>query len=196
MVLVAPFYLGFVLAVFEIGFLLIAGIGTRYAAHAAARSAAVWADSGPAAEAGLRPRQAAWAALAPYVGGSPRELAAAGPVPPGAEDSAPGYAAAVRRYAAGRASGTDAAARRFLNAAARTTVTVEPVPASGPRPPVRVSVTYRAPLTWPVVSRFLDPDRSPPFEYPITAVATLPVEAPETGGRGLGIGYTPVRPVP
>jgi Flp pilus assembly protein TadG len=190
MVLVAPFYLGFVLFVFEVGFLMLAGLGARYAAHAAARSAVVWHDSATDAEADLRPRQAAWAALAPYAGGSRRELASAGPVPSGAAASAPDYSAAVRRY-----GGSDAAGRKFLNAAARTTVTVEQVSA-GPRPMLRATVTFRAPLTCPVVSRFMDPDRSPPFEYPITAAVTLPSEAPQTDGNGIGIGYTPVRPAP
>lgn len=81
-VLVVPFYLAFVLAVFEMGFLLIAKIGTQTAAHAAARSAAVW-HSAPAEKLPeLRPKQAAWMALAAYAGGRQRELDAAGPVPP------------------------------------------------------------------------------------------------------------------
>lgn len=196
MVLVTPVYLGFVLTIFEVGFLMLAGLGTRYAAHAAARSAAVWCDAGADAEAALRPRQAAWAALTPYVSGSRRAFAAAGPAPPEAVAAAPQYAAAVQRYVAGRAVGTDTSERRFLTAAARTAVTVEPVPGPGPRRMLRVTVTFRAPLWCPVVSRFMDPDHRPPFEYPVTAVATIPCEAPETGGRGLGIGYTPVRPSP
>src|SRR5262245_15070962 len=157
---------------------MLAGLGTHYAAHAAARSAAVWHDSGPDAEADLRPRQAAWAGLAPFAGGSKRELDLAGPVPSEAAISAPDYVAAVRRYAGGRASGT--AERKFLNAAARTTVKVERLDTAGPRPMVRATVTFRAPLTCPVISRFMDPDGSAPFEYPITSVVTLPAEVPET----------------
>lgn len=192
-VVVAPLYLLFILTIFEIGFLMLAGLGTHYAAHAAARSAAVWYDSVPDAEADLRPRQAAWAALAAYAGGSERELASAGAVPPEAVVSAPDFVDAFRRYAGGSSG---AVKRKFLNASARTAVTVERVSDAGPRPMVRATVTFRAPLTCPLISRFMDPDGSPPFEYPITAVVTLPAEVPETGGRGIGIGYTPVRPSP
>ncbi len=64
-VLVVPLYLAVLLAAFELGLVLLAGVGTRYAAFAAARSAAVW-HSHPSAElAALRPRQAAWGRARP-----------------------------------------------------------------------------------------------------------------------------------
>src|SRR5215468_4394074 len=45
--ILVPFYLFFVIAVFEIGFVLLAKIGTKYAAHAGARSATVWRWADP-----------------------------------------------------------------------------------------------------------------------------------------------------
>lgn len=172
--LVAPIYLAFVAIVFELGFLLLAGLGTCYAAYAAARSAAVWHSAEPADVAALRPRQAAWAALAPFLIGRQRGPDTAGPVPPEATASAAGYTAAL-----GRSSGD----LQFRIAAARTTVTVEPV-AGGQ---IRATVAFRAPLYFPVASRLLSRGR-PAFEYPIAAVAELPNEAPSGGP---GIDYSP-----
>ncbi len=197
-VLVVPFYLAFVLAVFEMGFLLIAKIGTQTAAHAAARSAAVW-HSAPAEKLPeLRPKQAAWMALAAYAGGRQRELDAAGPVPPEARESARSYADAVRRYTdgghgAGAAPPVDFFERKFLNAAARTTVTVAALAPGDPHGPLRVTVTYRAPLYVPVVSRFLDADGRAPFERPVTVVVVVPNEAPETVSGTIGIDTDPTR---
>lgn len=194
-VLTAPFYLMLVLLVFELTFLLVARAGTQYAAFAAARAAAVWhhAKHEPAAE--LRPKQAAWAHLAPFVTGRQRELDAAGPVPAEARELAPDYAAAVRRFmtpaGAAESRAPDAAflERKVLNAAARAEVLVEPLGEDGPHRLVRVTVTFRAPLHMPVVSRFLDPDGTAPFEYPLRAAVTLTAEGPETESGTFGIDH-------
>jgi len=155
-VLVVPVYLAILAVVFELAFLLLAGLGTAYSAHAAARSAAAWQSIGPAEAAAVRPRQAAWAALAPFLIDRQHSLDTAGPVPREAATSA----------------------RRHRTAAARTTVAVEPV---GGR--VRATVEFRAPLSFPVASRLLSCGRRA-AEFPIRATAELPGEA-HPGGPGI-----------
>lgn len=188
LVLVAPLYLLFVLSVFEIGMLMLARIGAGYAAHAAARSAAVWEWDEPG---GPNPRLAAWAALAPFVGAGEGELAAAGPVPGEAAAAAADYADAFR----GQLS-ADAAGRKFRNAAARTRVSLERIDASGTPPTLRATVSFRAPLRLPGVSRFIDPDRRWPFEYTLSATVDIPMARPETPGGNLGIPYPVAGPRP
>ncbi len=65
---------------------------------------------------------------------------------------------------------------------------VEALAPADPHGPLRVTVTFRAPLYFPVASRLLDPDGRAPFEYPLTATVTLPNEAPETESGTTGIG--------
>lgn len=199
LVLIVPFYLMFVVAVFEFGFLLLARAGTQYAAYAAARAVIVWDGEKPEDVAKLRPKQAAWAHLAPFVGGRQRELDNAGPIPPEALEAADAYTEAVRRYmtpAGGSESSGPSAEflrRKFLTTAARTEIKIEPQTPDGPHKLMRVTVTYRAPLYMPVASRFVDPDGQQPFEYPLTATVTLTAEGPETESRTIGIEYSPDR---
>ena len=191
-VMVVPFYLVFVLAVFEAGFLVLARVQTQYAAHAAARSAVVWRSTPDPAIAELNINRSAWMSLAPCV--LTRWNGDSGPLPTGARESAPGYGAAIRRASTGSGPSAQIMEQKFLKAAARTTVTVEELKPGDSHGLLRVTVTFRAPLYFPVASRFLDPDGSPPFEYPLTATVTFPNEAPESESRTLGIDYRPARP--
>jgi hypothetical protein len=77
--------------------------------------------------------------------------------------------------------------RKYLSAAARTTV--ELTAGTGPHDRLTVTVKVRAPLYIPFVSRFLDPDLSAPFEYPLEATVTLPNNAPVSKDGTLGIKY-------
>jgi Flp pilus assembly protein TadG len=184
-VMVVPFYLAFVLAVFEAGFLVLARVGTQYAAHAAARSAVVWQSAGDAAAADRAAHRSAWMAIAPFILG--RSAGDPGPVPPDADAAAPTYGAAMIRFAG---SDSDLYEKKFRNAAPRTTVTVENRSPGDPHGLLRVTVTFRAPLYVPVVSRFLAPDGNR-LEFPLTATVTLPNEAPESASGTLGIDYRP-----
>lgn len=204
-VMIVPLYLTVVLTAIEIGFLLLAQIGTQYAAHAAARSAVVWRSAKPAELREERSRQAAAMALAPFIGGRQRELDAAGPVPPEAQEQAADFADAVQLFEAPAAAAdplkkrpyerprtppdADFLRRKYLSAAARTTVAITPEDEANPRTPVTVTVEFRAPLYLPLVSRFLDPDKSPPYEYPLTATVTLPADGPTTKDQTVGIDY-------
>src|SRR5262245_14462684 len=81
-VLVAPIYLAFMCMVFASSMLLLAKIGTMYAAHAGARSAAVWQSAQPASVRQERVEQSVLTAMAPYVSASARDLATAPGAPP------------------------------------------------------------------------------------------------------------------
>lgn len=204
-VMIVPLYLIVILTTIEVGFLFLARIGTQYAAHAAARSAVVWRSAQPAERRDERVYQSAALALAPFVGGRQRELDSAGPPPAWAAEFATDFSDAVRRFEAPAASAdpcirrpyqrsrtppdADFLRRKFLIAAARTTVTVTPADPNDPRTALTVTVNFRAPLYLPVVSRFLDPDGSPPFEYPVTATVTLPADGPTTKDGIVGIDY-------
>lgn len=192
-VMVVPFYLVFVLTVFEITFLLLAKMGTQYAAHAVARSAVVWQSAGTIAEAELVWKRAAWSAMTPFGGGRQRELDSAGPIPEEARACVRAYVQANRRYLEGTGAGhvppDDFVERKFLISAARTDVEVEALEPDNPHGLLRATVKYRAPLYMPVVSRFLDADGQAPFEYPLSASVTFPNDAPVSKKRTLGIDY-------
>src|SRR6516225_2131077 len=73
-VLVFPLYFLFACMVFEATWLLLAKIGTLYAAHAGARSQVVWSSAQPANLRTTRTNQAVWTALTPFVTGDPSWL--------------------------------------------------------------------------------------------------------------------------
>jgi len=207
-VLVVPLYLTIMLFAVEAGFLLVTRIGVQYAAHQAARAAVVWQSAQPENLREQRIKQAAVQAVAPFLGGRQRELADAGPVAAWAEEHATDWAAAVRKYMVPAVKAepglrrpydrphepSDAAflRRKYMSAWGRTTVTVAPV-GTDPHGPITVTVRVRAPLYMPVVSRFLDPDLSAPFEYPLEATVTLPDDAPLSKDGTLGIKYQSFR---
>jgi Flp pilus assembly protein TadG len=204
-VMVVPLYLTVVLVAIEAGFVLLARIGTQYAAHAAARSAVVWRSAKSVELREERPRQAAVMAIAAFIGGRQRELDDAGPIPAGAEEQATDFADAVRLFEAPAVANDplkkrpytrtrtppDAGflRRKYLSAAARTTVEVTVEDEANPRTPVTATVKFRAPLYLPLVSRFLDPDGSAPYEFPLSATVTLPAEGATTKTGTVGIDY-------
>jgi hypothetical protein len=182
LVLVAPLYVALILFIFEVGFLFLGRSGVGYAAYAAARSAAVWDWNDPG---GVHPRLAAWSALAPVAGASRNELSSAGAVPAEAVPASLDYAKLFDGSPVPVAP--DNLARKFQNAAARTQVTVERTSANGMGEQVRVTVTYRAALRFPGVSRFLSPNRQAPFDYPLSSTVTLPSARPKAETGTLGI---------
>ncbi|MBX7106959.1 MAG: hypothetical protein K1X57_23010 [Gemmataceae bacterium] len=187
-VLVIPFYLTFMAMTVEVAFLLQAKLGTMAAAHAAGRAARVWLSAQPVELREQRIRQAAWTRLASYIGGRQHEIDVAGPVPAEAESGATEYAQAAGRYLGNTQSDEAFLRRKYRHAAARAEVRVE-VASNDPRAMIKVTVRFRAPLYVPVASRFLDPDMRAPFEYPMTATATIPNDAPLSESGTLGIEY-------
>jgi Flp pilus assembly protein TadG len=186
-VLVFPLYFLFVCMVFEATWLLLAKIGTVYAAHAGARSAVVWASARPQGKRDTRIRQSVWTAMTPFVTGSPDWLHMSGD----ASIQSAGYAGAYRSYYQSGDKYADASfttlASRYLTAASRTSCQWQvDNPQAGD---VTVTVTYRAPLHIPGVARILGRGSLGSREYKITSSATLPNEAPANDGKTLGIDY-------
>ncbi len=195
-VLVVPLYLMLMIGAIEVAFLMLARIGTQYAAHAAARSAVVWRSARPANLRDERAHQSAAASLAAFVGGREKELETAGPVPAWAGPLGDDFATATQKFATPAAADdpaiprpyqrsrtppdADFLRRKYQIAAARTKVEVKADDPNNPRTPLTVTVTFRAPLYMPIVSRFLDPDRSAPFEYPLSATVVMAADGAMT----------------
>jgi Flp pilus assembly protein TadG len=187
-VLLFPFYLLFVCVVFEATWLLLAKVGTLYAAHAGARSAVVW-SSAQTRSSDLPTRrinQSVWTAMTPFVTGEPSLL----DIPADAGGQAGEYVLAYKAYFTSGDPNADAPVgtltRRYLAAASRTTW--EPpvdqlarVRAGGD---LTLTVTYRAPLHIPGAARVFGGR-----EYRIVSSATLPNEAPANDAQTLGIDY-------
>jgi hypothetical protein len=205
-VLLLPFCLFFVLTVFQVAFLLLAKLGTLHAAHAGARSAAVWQSAQPAALRAPRVRQAVFTALAPFAGGNSGDAATAGAPPGEATAGAQEFAEAYTGYTRGAPAprqiplaglpagpSPDGLQSKYLCAAARTTVGIDFGKQN--RGDVTVTVTYRVPLLIPVVARWLSQGGNGPYEYQITSAATLPGEAPVSATGTLGIKYSSFREV-
>jgi hypothetical protein len=185
-VLLVPFYLFFVLIVFETAFVLLARIGTMYAAHAGARSAVVWQSAQPQSLRTPRVQQAVWTALAPFVtdtsasarGGSPEAV-----------QFASAYAACAPPRQGGQSVlglpgdyAPQSLQNRYGCATARSTVAIA-WGTGKPNSDVSVTVTYRAPLHVPIVAAWLG------RQFTMTSTATLPSEAPRSADGTLGIGY-------
>jgi hypothetical protein len=201
-VLVIPFYLAFLSLVFETTMLLVAKIGTLYAAHAGARSAVVWVSARPAGLWSERVEQSIRSAMAPFVSARAREIATARRLPPIAATRQAGEFVLAYKYyvglgavrSGGGPSGTrgDAPAeywiRKYLNAAARTRFQVQGDP-SQPGGPITVTVTYSAPMLIPGLNRFFSQGPRWPSEFDIVSRATLPNEAPTSSDHTLGIDY-------
>jgi Flp pilus assembly protein TadG len=187
-VLLIPFYLLFVCVVFESTWLLLAKVGTLYAAHAGARSAVVWASAQPANLRTTRINQSVWSAMTPFATGSPSWLGLSGDAFGDALD----YAAAYNLYSPASNDpnaqpGFGTMTNRYLTAASRTSWQQQ-VDTSRPDGDLTVTVTYRAPLHIPGAARILNPNGSQ-NEYSITSKATLPNEAPASANGTLGIDY-------
>jgi hypothetical protein len=198
-VMVIPIYLLFLCLVVEASLLLIAKVGTLYAAHAGARSMVVWDSMPPTELRDERSRQAVFTAMAGFTSSSPRHLRFS--IPPKAFQQAAEFVLVYKMYS--RASESQPGPRRpytrinptarklfqrYLVAASRTTIRYD-VDRSNPEGPIRCTVTYLAPLYIPGSARILDPDGSAPYDYPIVSIVTLPNEAPISADGTLGIEY-------
>lgn len=199
-VMAIPVYLFFLCMAYEATWLLIAKIGTLYAAHAGARSAVVWESMEPADTRDNRIEQSVTMAMAPFATSSEKHLASAGGAPPEAYVRAEEFVLAYRGYSSASAAQppprarpyrqtntpSDTLRRYYLVAAARTTYRYDADPNPGGQ--VTMTVTYRAPLRIPGPARWLGFSGSSP-EWVVTSRATLPNEAADTPDRTIGIGY-------
>jgi hypothetical protein len=204
-VMTVPIYLLLVCTVVECTGLLIAKVGTMYAAYAAARSRIVWEPTLPNV-AQERMELAGKQAMVPFSSSHP--LFQFGPAAPGGQDQA--YMAAYQQYASGIAPVAPSSqfwANRYHYAWSATTVTFVGVTnrkdagASVATPMFTVSVAHDAPLLSPLVGRiFGDRQVGSFWVRRITSNLTLPAEpvnrmgdpqADNPPARPLGITYEP-----
>jgi Flp pilus assembly protein TadG len=197
-VMVFPVYLLFVCLVVETSLLMLAKIGTLYAAHAGARSAAVWQWAQPTSARQTRIDQSVRTAMAPFAGFSNR---ISGAPPSGSVAQAAEYALALHTYAQASADQsppprpytrvTPSISRyttQYLVAASRINHEVQRQ-GTGDDTTIRCTVTYRAPLLIPGAAKILSPSGRAPWDYPITSIVTLPGEPPATPDEKPGIDY-------
>jgi len=201
-VLVFPLLFLFVCIVFESTFVLMAKVGTLYAAHAGARSTLVWSSAQPAEVRADRIGQSVRTAMAPFASASAIDITRSGNNPAAYLGEASDFATAYLAYSSKSAAQPSTLRRpyartnatlpvlltRYLSGAVRTTYTIEKLDAT-PEGDIRFVVTYRAPLHIPGASRILAPNRATPLDFPIRSQAILPDAAPRSIEGGLGIDY-------
>lgn len=192
-VLTIPLYLVFCGLMLETTFLIIARIGTVYAAYAGARSAAAWDALQDPVLASERLHEAICSGLAPFAvsaGFDPTASnSASDGLAPHMLSAADDYAAAMQK-SAGTERDLDSAelVRHYYRICHRVTAHKQHHSQDADHA-VSVSVTYRAPLIFPGVARLFDEDHRRPFEYPLTATVHMS-RSVATAPRGtLGIDY-------
>jgi len=200
-VMVIPVYLFLILIAYEATWLLVAKVGTMYAAHAGARSAVVWESMKPKSDRDARIEQATTTAMAPFATTSWKHIQLAGGPSANALLAAEEYAQAHRRYsndpnapaprrrpyAQVRAS-YESLRLRYYCASARTTTKIE-LADRKPGADLKFIVTYKAPLRIPGPARWLSQRGGPPWEIAIRSYAVLPAETPDTADGTMGIRY-------
>lgn len=186
-VMVIPIYVLLMCLIAECTLLLMAKIGTVYAAYAGARTAIVWQsiDEGTAQEKTLT---AAVHAMVPFAGGM-ADLDGTS----GASGQMEEYLEAYREYAEEPASSRYMEAK-YRYASGMTTVTSELSSDDGAEPwesDIIVTVEYRAPFHIPMIARLLGGEKHSNglWIHQITSKAALQNEAPQNEDGKLGISY-------
>jgi len=200
-VMVIPVYLFVILIAYEATWLLVAKIGTMYAAHAGARAAVVWDSMDPGQDRTRRIEQATTTAMAPFATPNWKHISWGGGPTANGVLAAEEYVLAHRQYAQAVQAPpprrrpypleipTAASLRlRYYCASSRLRWQYQ-VLDSRPGGDLRFEVVYRAPLRIPGPARWLSARPGPPWEYEIRSFAVLPHEAPATESRTLGIRY-------
>jgi hypothetical protein len=192
--IVMPIFVLVVCLVVETTLILVAKIGTTYAAYAAARSAVVWVPSGVGrSTAESKMKLAAVQAMTPFAGGASHHQ------PP---VSIPSPSDAAQYYAAHRSFADKPGAADYILAKyryANWAVDVKTDAGMDFKKDVTLTLNYKAPLHLSSVGRFLgtrDP-MSGFYYYPMTTVVTLENHAPRNdtanpANRPLGISYVPL----
>jgi len=217
-VMILPFYVLLICVIIETTLMLVAKMGTTYAAFCAARAAIVWdvADSSSTAKsqsrAGLAPNQepsempvssqtqqkasdAAVIAMTPFASGSPIHIGAADKSTGDNSAADQAYVSAFRKAAPHSRVSLNYLAQKARYAQSATTVEIAPKKSNSPAGELEAAVTYRYPFHLPVVGRLFGAARSQSggafLVYEIRSNCVLPSEAPRNPDRSLGIEYRP-----
>jgi hypothetical protein len=194
--LVLPIYTALICTVMETSLMLVAKIGTTYAAFSAARSAIVWNTAATPSVAAQRARDAAVRAMVPFacgVSGSPR--GGAGGISPSGSDAARALVEAYKKYLGGKAMPVreQYLLAKYGYAERATQVQIEVQPRSGGDPwdeDITATVTYRYPFIFPGAARMLgERGADGQLGWPIVSQVRLQNEAPQNPQKRLGISY-------
>ena len=181
-VLTFPFYLLLIGLALECSLLIVAKIGSVYAAYAAARSVAVWESATPPGAAPAKAHQAAALAMTPFASGASNHQISSGPRPTASQ-----LRAVSQAYQQYRGDG-DPYAAAYLNRKCRYAWAATSVESSTSGAGlVDVTLRYRAPLHVPVIARILGTRASDGsfYYYPLESHAVLNSETPPGGTTGI-----------
>lgn len=191
-VMTFPLYALFVALVIECSLLLVAKIGSMYAAYAAVRSAVVWESaktgSGKASPQLMQNKseRAAILAMAPFASGSTQHAAGSGA---GSSLVAPVLASA-ELFRKGRFVNSSYLARKVRYSAAHTRVASIDRASNAPDALLTATVEFEAPFHIPGIGRLLgQASGNGYYVIPVKTSATLPSESPQNEARDIGIQY-------
>lgn len=186
-VITMPVYALILVTIAETTMLVLAKVGTVYAAYAGSRSLVVWETMQPSNLRDDRVRQAVVTALSPFVISSNASGSENGTPPGNAQKHAESYVDQLEEFS-GETVRREKLINHVKNVSARTTITPQ-IPNRRHGEEAWVDVEFRAPLFTPGAARLLDPDRKYPYEYPIKSSVRMTLECPETPDQKLGIDY-------
>lgn len=194
-VLAMPVYVLFICLVVETTFMLVAKIGTVYAAFAAARTGAVWYSADDDSDARQRSQFAAVRAFVPFSSGLAglEEVDQAGQA-----SNVDDYVSAYQEHVV--EAGFEPASEKYLRGkyvyaerALDVTVTRQPGPSGNVWDEnIVATVSYDYPYSVPGIGRILgdpDPEGEGGFITQIVSSVVLQIEHPWNDAKRLGIGY-------
>lgn len=183
-VMTFPFYLLLIGLALECSLLIVAKIGSVYAAYAAARSVAVWDSAGSSNTVSIKAHQAAALAMTPFASGASNHQIIGGARPTARQLNA--LTKAYREYRGAEETYSDEYLGRKCRFAWASTK-VEHQVSDGEPGLVTVTLSYRAPLHIPGIARILGTraaDGSFHY-YPMESQAVVNSETPPEGSTGI-----------
>ena len=189
-----PIYILMLAVVLESTFLLMAKLGTVYAAFAGARSAIVWYPSAHEAVAEEKARKAATRAFVPFASGAASAKTDAAVD----ESDMDAYLEAYQEYLATVGFDKPAPKRyvrakyRYAHAPDVLDVQLEVRPIEGGEvweEDIICTVTYNFPFSAPIIDRLMGQPSPNGYIYPITSRVVLQSETPMNEEKRLGISY-------
>ena len=192
-VMALPVLLFLSLVWFEAGMLLLAKVACSQAAHAAARSAAVWLPMNQPTQADAAIKLAARLPVTPY--GLTRSIRNPFPAADAQMVTQADYAAQAFAAISGDSSSAQASVIRakFLDAARRTVVTYSASSVYGPSNldgEVTVTVTFRPAVLFPGLAAVVQPASLGRKYHEVKSTFTLPAEYPRNSNRAMSITYS------
>ncbi len=184
-VMVLPFVAIFMMLIAETSMILLAKMGTSYAAFAAARSAIVWQSTAGDGLAQQKARQAAVQALTPFANGFKASAIGEGDLSGIQEE----YLDVFRQASSAQVS-VNYVRRKFQNSDSMVSVALSRQPSAAGTDPwqfdVQATVEYRYSFHVPFLARLFGGSDA---KLPVRSSASLPSEAPMNDQQLLGISY-------